>query len=357
MKLRKRLRRIPEALLVLLASYSIPFLSRRAICSLSRLLGRCFYKFDGRHRRIGLANLNIAFGDSISPERKHDILRAMFRSQALTLLDLLWFRRKTKARLRNWVVCDASFDMVFDVPSAVLVTAHLSNWEVISLTCGLRGGRFTSIYMEQKNRFVTKLLNDLRTKTGSKIVKREGGLRALLKSMKEGRGTGLLLDQNTLPYEGGVFVPFFGVPAPVSNISGVFVERVNAKLYMVWCTADDQGRYQLFAKDPYPDGMPMGADRKDITAHLTLELESIIRQNPDFWTWGYKRWRFCREEDDKSLFPFYVESYESYIRYIQLVQNYQKAKAALDAVNEEERLKRIQRKKERRRKKRGDESQ
>ena len=354
MKILKRLRRIPEAGLVLLAGWGIPLLSRRAIHGFAGFIGRLLYRFDRKHYDIAVANLDLAFAGKLSDEEKDTLIRQVFRNQALVMLDLFWFNRDTHKRLVKYVKCDESFDAVLDAYSPVLVTAHISNWEVISLMCGLRGGRFTSIFMKQKNKAANRLLNELRQKTGSKIVKREGGLRALLQSMKEGRGTGLLLDQNTLPHEGGVFVPFFGVPVPVSNVTGVFMKRANAKLFMVWCVPDDDGIYRIYARDPYPNGAG-NAKREDITARVTLELESIIRDNPAHWIWTYKRWRFYRDSDERSLFPAYAESYSSYVRYLNLKHNYAKAKesgdpdaiaaswAELDAVNQEERRKRRRR--------------
>ena len=344
MKLRKRLRRVPETILLFIAANTIPWLPRSAVCGLASFLGRLFYRFDRRHRRIAYANLEVAFGERLNAAEIDRITRAMFRSQALVLLDMFWFYRRTHQRLDRWSKTDAAFDAMLREKCPVLVTGHISNWEIVSLVCGLRGGRFTSIYMEQKNSYATRMLNNLRQKTGSKIVKREGGLRGLLKSMREGRGTGLLLDQNTLPDDGGIFVPFFGLPAPVSNITGVFIEKVpQSQIFMVWCAADARGVYHVHARNPFPDGMPQ-LSRDEITARVTSELERIIRDNPEHWVWTYKRWRFYRPEDDRSRFPFYSESYESYVRYRRLVNNYRKAKAALDAANEAERRKRRERK-------------
>jgi len=53
---------------------------------------------------------------------------------------------------------------------------------------------------------------------------------------------------------------------------------------------------------------------EEIAARATQELETIIRENPQFWLWSYKRWCFYRESDDKDRYPFYRKSYEDTMR-------------------------------------------
>ena len=342
MKLRKRLRRIPEAGLVVFAKHAIPLLSRRGVMSLSRFFGLCAYLFSPKLRNIAAANIDIAFGSDLSESEKKSINRESFNNFSLVLLDLFWFNKHTSERLDKYVKYDKSFEVVFDIPSAIILTAHIGNWELIAAGCGSRGYPLTSIAMPIKNRFVNRELKILRTKTGSAVAGREGAVREVLKALKEGRGTELALDQNTLPADGGVFVPFFGVPVPVSNILGVLLAKAKSKIVVSWCVPDERGCYVVYAHEPYPvsDAAEMSGD--EITVEMTREVEAVIRDNPKFWVWSYKRWRFYRETDDIRRFPFYAESYEGYVRYLALVKKYETAKTkaaaddALQAVRDEE---------------------
>jgi KDO2-lipid IV(A) lauroyltransferase len=340
MKLRKRLRRIPEAGLVIFAKHAIPLLPRRAVVALAHFLGGAAYRFSPKLRRIAAANIDVAFGDSKSAAEKKLINRLSFNNFSILLLDLFWFGKHTEARLDKYLKFDASFDAVFKIRSAIIITAHIGNWEMIAVGCGHRGYPLTSVAMPIKNSFVNQELLALRTCTGSRIVSRTGALRDVLKALKNGRGTELVMDQNTLPEEGGIFVPFFGLPAPVSNIPGTLLSRSKSKIVTAWCVPDKNGVYTAYAGSPYPADDASDMKREEITARMTRELEDVIRNNPSFWLWSYKRWRFYRETDDCSKFPFYSESYEGYAGYLALVKKYDSAKAAADealqAVRDEE---------------------
>lgn len=321
MKLRKKLRQIPEAGLVILAKHAIPLLSRRAVVALSRFLGLCAYSLSPKLRNIASANINIAFGNGKSESEKREINRASFNSFSLVLLDLFWFSKHTLERLEKHVSYDASFKVAFEDPAAIFVSGHYGNWEVMALGCGCHGYPLTSIAMTVKNSFADAVLNDLRQKTGCVIVPREGALRVVMKALKSGRGVAIGIDQNTLPDEGGTFVPFFGLEVPVSNVIGVLRAYAKSKIFISWCIPDAKGNYIAYATKPLE---PSEGDmtHEEVTAYVTHAFESVVRENPEFWLWSYKRWRFYRGSDDKEKFPFYAESYERYTEHGRLENRY-----------------------------------
>ncbi len=332
MKLRKRIRRIPEALLVLFARAVIPCLSRSTILRLSRFLGHGAYLLSPKLREIAAANLDVAFGDSKTAEEKRAINKASFQSFTLVMLDLFWFNRNTLERLAKYLRYDDSFTLYFREPPAILLTAHIGNWEIISVGSGAEGHPMTSIAMPLKNPYADQELNRLREKTGSDIAARKGAIRRVIKALRAGRGTALLVDQNTLPEEGGVFVPFFGLPVPVSKATGALWARAKAKIMVVWCIPDDEGYYCVYSFKPLE--VDESSTTEDITSRVTQELEAVIEEHPQFWLWSYKRWRFYREGDDPERYPFYAESYEEYTAYRELVKKHRAALAAVEETRE-----------------------
>ena len=328
MKLRKRIRRIPEALLVLFARAVIPCLPRTAILRMARFLGHGAYLFSPKLRKIAAANLDLAFGDSKTPEEKDAINRASFQSFTLVMLDLFWFNRRTHERLKKYLRYDDSFALYFREPPAIVLTAHIGNWEIVGLGSGVMGHPMTSIAMPMKNPFANQELNRLRVKTGSEIAARKGAIRHVITALRKGRGTALLVDQNTLPEEGGVFVPFFGLPVPVSKAAGALWGRTKAKIMVSWCIPDDEGIYHVYSCKPLE--LDESSTTEDIALRVTRELEAVISEHPQFWLWSYKRWRFYREEDDGEKYPFYAESYEEYSTYRRLVKEYRAAEAATE---------------------------
>ncbi len=343
MKLRKRLRKMPEAGGVIFAKHAIPLLYRMGVVRLSQFLGFCTYAFSPKLRKRAAANIDLVFGDSKTVEEKREINKASFQSFALTTLDLFWFNKHTHERLEKYMSYDESFRVIFDNPSAIILTAHLGNWEVMAVGCGDQGYPLTSVAMPLRNSFADRELNILRQKTGCSIVARNGALRNVLKALKNGSGTLLGIDQNTLPDEGGVFVPFFGLSVPVSNVVGALWSSVNSKVFVSWCIPDKNGHYRAYAKRV---NLHDDLSRENITAYVMKELESVICENSAFWLWSYKRWRFCRESDDREKFPFYAESYEGYTEHCRLEEKCFELQAVADearlaASNAKRRLRRV----------------
>ena len=98
----KRIRRALEAPLTRLGLAVVPRLPRGFVLALARALGWGAYVFSARDRRLGLANLDLAFGAEKTAAEKRRILRASFRNFALVMLDLLWFTRDSAARMERW---------------------------------------------------------------------------------------------------------------------------------------------------------------------------------------------------------------------------------------------------------------
>jgi lauroyl/myristoyl acyltransferase len=298
-------------------------LSRRAVLRLSRLIGFGVYTFSPLRRKFAEANLNLAFGDSLSPKEKRAINIKSFQSFSQVFIDLFWFDGRSDECLNRYLKYDESFNSIFDGNPNIILTAHFGNWELVGVACGRKGYPLTSVALEGQNPILEHALNSLRTKSGSEIVAREGAIRKIIKSLRDGRSTAFLIDHNTLPDEGGVFVPFFGLPVPVSNAAPALQARTDAKLVVTWCLPDDNGGYTVYSKPPLQ--IEKSASKQEITAELTKGLEDVIRKHPQYWLWCYRRWRFFRAGDPAEKYPFYAESYEENLEFRNLIKNHRKA--------------------------------
>jgi lauroyl/myristoyl acyltransferase len=324
MKFTKLIRYKFELVLFHLGKFSVQYLPRSEVLRLSRFLGHCAYFVSFSRRRYAEANLNLVYGDSLSEKDKRNINIKSFQNFALIMLDIFWFDHKTDERLDKYMQYDKSFDAIFDGTPNIILTAHFGNWEIVSVACGKKGHPLTSVSMPPKNAFAGEALKSLRVKSGSDMVHREGALKSIIKALRKGRSTAFLLDQDTLPEEGGTFVPFFGLPVPVSNVAGALQARTNAKLVVAWCMPDKVGCYTVYANPPM-DVDKDNTTKEEITARITLDLEKVIRTYPDYWLWCYRRWRFFRAEDPAERYPYYAESYEEHAAYRKLIREHRAA--------------------------------
>lgn len=307
----KRLRRALEAPLVRLGNALVPRLPRRAVLALARLAGNASYAGSARTRRLGLENLDLAFGDAKTAAEKRRILRESLRNFSLVMLDLLWFSRDSKARMDRWF--DVAPNMAATMANRVArvgVTGHFGNWELIGRYWALKSGGLMSVAMPLKNPAVDEWLQQMRQVTGQQIVAREGALKKLVRCLRDGGTVGLLLDQNTAPDEGGVFAEFFGKPVAVSPAAGILASMTGAEIIFAYALPRADGTYRGELPHSIPAAEIAALDRKtaaeELTRRITGFYEEAIRARPDCWLWSYKRWRHIPAGTPPEGFPSYA---------------------------------------------------
>lgn len=298
-----------ETALTRLGFRIIPYLPRRAVVRLAGLFGTLGYRFSRKLSRIGETNLDLAFGATRTAEEKRRILRSSFRSFSLVLLDAFWFSHRTEERIARWVSFDASFDVLFKSQPHICVTAHYGNWEVLGMAVTARGFPLHSVAKPLKNPEVDAMFIEARHKNGQKIVRREGAVRTLLRILQQQGKIALVLDQNTKLSEGGIFVPFFGLPVPVSTAPAGLALKTGANIFIGMLTPQADGSYvgeHGLELDIAPyRAEDSGVAVRILTERITTELESILRSHPEHWLWTYKRWKYVPPGDNPERFPYY----------------------------------------------------
>lgn len=303
-----RLRDRLEAWLFGLAMRRVPALSRATVMRLARLGGRLAWTFARRDRRIAMANLDLAFGDTKTVAEKHLIVRQALQTFAQTGLDYFWFSRDRTQRMRDWVVVDETARVwMHPGKRQVGITAHFGNWEMLGWLFVFYGAAISSIAKPVKNPLIDAEINRIRTQSGQEIVPRDGALRALVRMLRNEGTVALLLDQDTLPAEGGVFVPFFGVPVPISTAGAGLALKLKAPIFMPFCVCNPDGRYHGYVSKVFLPEAIEGMSPEELTAKITDALEAELRRNPGYWLWSYKRWKRRLPGVDPARYPYYAD--------------------------------------------------
>jgi len=308
MKFPRQIRRVGESFLVCVGFAVLPFLPRRLIRGLSSGLGNAGYRCCRQLRRIAMANLDIAFGDALPTTDKEAILRESFRTFSLLLFDIFWFAVFTSRRIRRCIRLDPSMKHYFDAGPVIATTAHFGNWEVMGLAVALRGDPSLVVATPSDNPFVDRVLNRCRRTAGQSIAPRQGAIRTVVKCLKSGGKAALLMDQNTPPSEGGVFVDFFGLPVPISKAVAALSTRSEARVVCSFCVPEEDGTYTAYALPPLQTN-GKGRSAEEITQAVARTIESEIRKRPGFWLWAYKRWKYVPEGTPLEQYPFYARRY------------------------------------------------
>jgi Kdo2-lipid IVA lauroyltransferase/acyltransferase len=298
----------PEYLAMLFSLGWVPFLPRSGVVFLARISSAVAFRFARRLREVGLENLGLAFGDDLDAESKRRLLRKTFRHFALLGLDVIWFTRHPQERMRKWIRWDDSTQPMFEDEAQLLLTAHFGNWETVGQAYAAAGQRILSVAAPVKNPPVDRLFVALRQRTGQTIIPQQGAARKLLQGLRDHAKMAVLLDQNTRPRDGGIFVKFFGLPVPVSSVPAALAVRTHARVLAVTGVPDEIGRYTVRVHADLQPQSDAGDPVADLTQRMTAAMETVIRERPEYWCWMYKRWRFVPDHADRSRYPSYARA-------------------------------------------------
>ena len=294
-----------------IARTCIPLLPRLAVRAIAWTAGTLGWLAGGKLKRIGEANLTLAFGASLAPSERRRILRQVYRHFSLLTLDLFWFAHDTRRRLDRWVEVDPSVPALAEPKRLMVLTAHLGNWEILGMRTASLGRQLMSVAMPLTNPFVDREFIRLREATGQIIIPRDGATRKLLKGIRDGAAMAVLLDQNTPLAEGGAYVDFFGLPVPVSTAPAHIALMTRAHIALVVCLPAPGGKYRAHCEriiELPSEDLPREEAALQLTRRMTASVEAMVRKHPGYWLWLYKRWKFIPPGHDGAGYPFYARA-------------------------------------------------
>lgn len=257
------------------------------------------YRLLGRHRRVGLRNLEIAFPEMTHAERDA-LLRKSFRNLGRVLAYFSRFDRLDEEAMRSMVHYDpdpgfaASLKKVVDAGRGrIILTGHTGNWELQALSYPTFFGPVSFLARRMDNPLIDAHVEKIRTRLGNKQIDKENSASAIIRLMRRGGSVGILADVNAHPNE-GIFVPFFGIPASTSAGIAMLAQRSNSVIVPMLLIWDEQlGKYRIVYRDIIE---PLDTDdrKNDIermTAMCAAATESLIREFPDQYIWIHRRWK------------------------------------------------------------------
>ena len=189
---------------------TVAALPPRHVLGLGRLLGHLAFLTDVRHRRIVRRNLHFAH-PHWSRQKVSDHSARVFRNAGATMLEIGQTVCLNRADIVSRVRLEGleNLETVFaGRRGAVIVSAHLGNWEMAHLYFACRLQRPVYLVAQSQSGVIDTRLNWMRTRFGSRIINKRGAYPKMAKAVREGNILALMIDQVTHLSE-GVEVRFF----------------------------------------------------------------------------------------------------------------------------------------------------
>ncbi|MBT8351550.1 MAG: hypothetical protein KJO26_10000 [Deltaproteobacteria bacterium] len=282
-------------------------LPHKYILSLGKLLGRLIYFTDVPHRRIVRRNLKFVYPEWTPKRTKSTSLR-VFQNIGMTFLEICQIACLPKDKLLSRTKIKGEkllLDAIKDNKGAILISAHLGNWEIVApfLSANI-GARASMVGRRLRINLINRMIEGLRTRFGATVIDKESGMPKMMRAIREGKILGIMLDQGTQSSM-GVKVNFFSKAVTATVGPALLALRCKCPVVPIFGVRENDGSLKIIVKSPLKlkRTKDLKADLKVNTQIMVNAIEKTVRAYPEQWFWVHKRWKKYYPE----LYPEYMD--------------------------------------------------
>ena len=258
-------------------------------------LGIIGYYISKKYRKIAYQNLQYAFDGKKNDKEIDDITRYAFKNLMYNFLHLMELRHMNKDELEKKITVQniEAVEKVHAQGRAVIyVTTHYCSWELGGASIGAFVEPLAAVYKKLKNREYESWLLEARSSFGNTNLEKTKVIKPLIRLIKKGGASGLLIDTNMKKNE-GIIVDFMGKPIRQTSTPAYLARKFNAAIIPVTIRTDDEENYtlMLFDEIPVEKTEDESADILKATQHQADWLTHIVTKEPKFWFWLHRRWK------------------------------------------------------------------
>ena len=260
-----------------------------------KLLARGLYAIDRKHRHIAKVNLDLAYEETLSEEKKIDIIKETYLNLLFMLVDFVRNQGISKEKLLQKVTFHNTSvikEALQKEQKIILVTAHYGNWELLPLSLAAEYGPLTGVGRKLDSSVMDNILKKNREQFNIEMIEKKGAMREMIDALKHNRMLGLLVDQNTSENE-GILVDFFGKPVRHTPAASILARRFDAVILPAFISSVFSKEYEITFYDPIYTQKTENKEQdiRDSVQKQAKITEEIIRQKPEEWFWLHKRWK------------------------------------------------------------------
>jgi len=267
---------------------------KKYIVKIGNILGGLAYLLDARHRRIAKRNLRFAYPEW-PLDKINRLSRKTFQNMGITLLEICQMTCFSKEDILQKVRIRGKENLLNTIKSpkaVIMISAHIGNWEMCSLFLSCYMQKSVVVVAQNQPVFIERIIHKLRTSTCNTIISKKGAMIKLVRTLRKGKMTGLLIDQGTSRGE-GIDVTFFGHKTNATYAASLLASRYNCPVLPVYCIRESDAKLTVVVEPPLKlyKTDDVRADLQTNTQIMTDSVEKIIRLYPEQLLWFHKRWK------------------------------------------------------------------
>ncbi len=267
------------------------------------LIGTCLWFGGSRSRKVTERNLQLCM-PTLSTTERHAMARRSLQEFGKTMAEMgavwLW----PVPRVLDLVQAVHGSELLEQNGTRqrgiIVLAPHIGNWEILGLFLA-QEYPLTVLYQPPKSEALDALILSARARCGTQLAPtNRRGVLALLKALQRSELIGILPDQ-VPAREGGVFAPYFGVPALTMTLVSNLLKKTDARAVCAYAKRLPSGGFDI-CFEPVDEAI-YDEDIASSTEGLNRSIERCVNNLPEQNQWEYKRFK-KRPEGEESVYKF-----------------------------------------------------
>jgi len=223
--------------------FGVRRLSWKGADRLGTLLGKLLYRLKVR-RDVAMVNLDIAYGDSKTPEEKEAIYRGSMLNFARHMLNYLRVPQMDEKFWKAFEVENGELlrEALNRGKGALIIGGHFGEWEIGSARIGMMGYPGSMIAKRIGHPVFEKFMIDARLGMNLGTLFSSGSMEKIVESLHRGEVITMAIDQNMKPGR-GVFIEWMGRAASTIRSSAWIARETGVPVLSGYSCRVGPGRF------------------------------------------------------------------------------------------------------------------
>ena len=257
---------------------------------IARCAARVVYLLVPRVRKVGMTNLKLAFGDSLTDSDCKRILKQSVENMCIVAAEFARIPEVRGDTLREQIAVRGQEHLPKD-RGCIVISAHIGNWEWMAPAMAGYGWKVAAVVRPLDDLPLDDYVDRKRRGGGLLTIPKAQAGREMLERLKEGYIIGIAVDQS--PRRNGVPARFFNQPCWATIGPVMLALRGRAPVHAASMVRGVDGRYTIEFTPEIPL-VRTGNLREDLVENVQRcqdAIETIVRKHPGQWLWLHRRWK------------------------------------------------------------------
>lgn len=252
------------------------------------------FKFNKKHTKIAMANLNLVYGNSLDSNRKNEIIYNSFKSLIFNMYEFVENQTISKEKMfKKATIIDGDIiqKALNEKRKIIYISAHYGGWELAVPYIALKFGKLAIVNRKMNNSYIHKCYEEARNRNNITMLEKKIAAKGMIKAFKEDKAITVVIDQHI---KIGSEIEFLGQKDIVTDSTSRLALKFDAIIIPIFALCNGFRDYTIKVCAPIDVRIlefKTNNHIDELTQIQTDVLSNQILELPDLWFWQHKRFK------------------------------------------------------------------